>query len=186
MRISDIDILIVPDRGNAGPDHWQSRWERNLRTARRVMQTDWERPTLADWSHNIAVGVAEATRPVVMVAHGFGVTASVAAAAELARSQLRALFLVGPVDHEADAVLDPRAVADGFAPMPMASLPVPSKLIGSSNDALCSVERVQTLGRAWGSDVSIIANAGHIDAASGQGPWPEGLLTFGQLLRQLR
>jgi len=33
--------------------------------------------------------------------------------------------------------------------------------------------------------VSIIANAGHLNTASGHGPWPEGLLTFGLFLRSL-
>jgi predicted alpha/beta hydrolase family esterase len=65
-------------------------------------------------------------------------------------------------------------------------LPFPSRLIVSSDDAFCSVERAQTLGAAWGSDVSIIAGAGHLNSASGHGPWPEGLLTFGQFLQSLR
>jgi predicted alpha/beta hydrolase family esterase len=67
----------------------------------------------------------------------------------------------------------------------MAPLPFPAKLIGSSTDPYCSVERAQALGAAWGADVSIIARAGHIDAASGHGPWPEGLLTFGLFLKTL-
>ena len=48
MRVRDIDVLIVPDWAGAGPDHWQSRWERNLSTARRVEQADWDTPRIAD------------------------------------------------------------------------------------------------------------------------------------------
>ncbi|HYD14828.1 MAG TPA: alpha/beta hydrolase, partial [Hyphomicrobium sp.] len=36
MKTSDVDILIVPGWSSSGPDHWQSRWERTLKTARRV------------------------------------------------------------------------------------------------------------------------------------------------------
>ena len=41
MRTSDADILMVPGWNGSGPDHWQSRWERNLKTARRIEQDDW-------------------------------------------------------------------------------------------------------------------------------------------------
>ena len=37
MRLSEIDILIIPGWMNAGPDHWQSRWLRNMKSARRVV-----------------------------------------------------------------------------------------------------------------------------------------------------
>ena len=47
-------------------------------------------------------------------------------------------------------------------------------MIASSNDPHCSIERAQQFAKAWGSDLSIIANAGHINTASGHGPWPEG------------
>ncbi len=78
------------------------------------------------------------------------------------------------------------AFPETFVPLPMQSLPFPSKLIASSTDPFCSVERAQHLGAAWGADVSVIAGAGHIDTESGHGPWPEGLLTFGLFLRRLR
>jgi predicted alpha/beta hydrolase family esterase len=42
MRTSDADLLIVPGLGGSGPDHWQTRWEQKLSTARRVEQSDWE------------------------------------------------------------------------------------------------------------------------------------------------
>jgi uncharacterized protein len=67
----------------------------------------------------------------------------------------------------------------------MARLPFPAKLIGSSTDPYCSLERTQEFGATWGADVSIIANGGHINTASGHGPWPEGLLTFGGFLKKL-
>lgn len=182
MRVRDIDILIVPGWMGAGPDHWQSRWERNLSTARRVQQFDWDTPMISDWARRIAEDVDASLRPPVIVAHDLGVIATVAAAPRLG-SRLAGAFLVAPADLEGRDLWP--ATHGGFAPVPMDRLPFPSKLIGSSTDASCSVERAQALGAAWGADVSIVAGAGHIDAASGHGPWPEGLLTFGLFLKTL-
>ncbi len=56
MKTSDADILIVPGWLNSGPDHWQSRWERNLKTARRIHQDDWHAPDRNAWVGNIVAG----------------------------------------------------------------------------------------------------------------------------------
>jgi uncharacterized protein len=49
MRTSDADLLIIPGLGGSGPDHWQTRWQQKLSTARRVEQSDWERPQRDAW-----------------------------------------------------------------------------------------------------------------------------------------
>lgn len=184
MRTSEIDILIVPGWTNSGPDHWQSRWERHFRTARRVQQADWDTPRRADWVERIVSAVRDdASRPAVIVAHSCGVAAVVHAAPRLAGSRLAGAFLVAAPDLDALDIWPARE--GGFNPVPMQPLPFPAKLIGSSTDPWCSVERTQEMGRAWGADVSIVANAGHLNAESGHGAWPEGLLTFGLFLRRL-
>lgn len=183
MRTSEIDILIVPGWTNSGPDHWQSRWQRHFKTARRIEQTDWDKPVCAEWTANIVSAVESATRPAVLVAHSCGVAAVVHAASRLSRSRVAGAFLVAPADLE-DSDTWP-AVHGGFTPLPMMPLAFPSRLIGSSDDPHCSVERAKAFAAAWGSDLSIISNSGHINTASGHGPWPEGLLTFGLFLRSL-
>lgn len=183
MRTSEIDILIVPGWTNSGPDHWQSRWQRHLRTARRVEQAEWDRPQRADWVANIIAATDSATRPAVLVAHSCGVTAVVHAAPSLSLQRVAGAFLVAPADL--DGTDSWPAAHGGFSPVPMQRLPFPSRLIASSNDPHCSIARAQAFAEAWGSDLSIIANAGHINTASGHGPWPEGLLTFGLFLKSL-
>jgi uncharacterized protein len=42
MRTADCDILVIPGLGGSGPEHWQTRWEGRLSTARRVEQDDWD------------------------------------------------------------------------------------------------------------------------------------------------
>ena len=183
MRTSDVDILIVPDWTNAGPDHWQSRWERHFKTARRVEQADWQTPRRDDWIAEIVAAVNGGTRPAVLVAHGWGVIAVVHAAAHFERARPAGAFLIAPPDVEIST--DWPAREGGFAPAPLVSLPFPSKLIGSATDPGCSVERTQALGADWGADVSIVPDAGHIDTASGHGAWPEGLLSMGLFLKRL-
>lgn len=193
MRVRDVDILIVPGWGRNSDDHWQSRWARNLSTARIVEQDDWDRPVRDEWVARIVEAAAAASRPVVIVAHSCGVAAVAHAAPELSRSRAIGAFLVAPPDLESREPIEifmkeagPGLVfPESFAPLPADPLPFPSKLIASSTDPYCTVERAQEFGLAWGSDVSIIAGAGHINTASGHGPWPEGLLTFGLFLRSL-
>lgn len=183
MKTSELDILIVPGWTNAQPDHWQSRWERNLKTARRIEQADWETPRLTDWVARIVETVHATTRPCVIVAHGCGVIAVATAAPQLAHTSLKGLFLVAPVDLAGHEIWP--ATDGGFAALPMQRLPVVAKVVGSSTDPYCSVEQTQAIGAIWGADVSIIANAGHLNIASGHGPWPEGVLTFGLFLKKL-
>ncbi len=191
MRTSDVDILIVPGWSNSGPDHWQSRWERNLKTARRVEQADWMAPDRDAWVARIAAEVDCSMRPAVLVGHSLGVAAVVHAASGLDPSKVAGAFLVAPSDVDAHEQW-PRddgqaweAIAASFAPMPVGVLPFPARVIASSDDTFCTIERAQALGAAWGADVSILAKAGHINTVSGHGPWPEGLLSFGTFLKSL-
>lgn len=183
MRTSEIEILIVPGWGNSGPDHWQSRWERHFKSARRIGPAGFDTPRLEDWVDCLVAEAARVVRPAVLVAHGCGVPAVVAAAPRLASTRVVGAFLVAPTDLDENKVLFVPTAE--FAAMPKDRLPFPAKLIVGSNDPLCSIERAQAFGAQWGADTSIIAGAGHFDAESGQGPWPEGLLTFGVFLRSL-
>ena len=49
MRISDLDILVIPGLGGSGPDHWQTRWAQKLSTARVVEQENWDQPRRDRW-----------------------------------------------------------------------------------------------------------------------------------------
>ena len=83
MKTSEADILIVPGWSSSGPGHWQSRWERNLPTARRVEQDDWINPDKDAWVGRLIERIAEAQRPVVLIAHSLGVATVAHAAAKL-------------------------------------------------------------------------------------------------------
>jgi hypothetical protein len=191
MRTSDVDILMVPGWQGSTPGHWQSRWERNLTTARRVELPDWLRSGKDNWVGAIISGVATSARPVVVVAHSLGVLAAVHSALKLPHGAIAGAFLVAPADVD-DAASWP--VADGaawpesglgFAPVPLGRIPFPSMLLASSNDPYCRPERARHFAAAWGSQLVEVGPAGHINAESGHGPWPDGVLRFGRFLADL-
>lgn len=100
MKTADVDILIVPGWSNSGPDHWQSRWARNLKTARRVEQADWFNPRREAWTSRIVEEAVKCLRPVILVGHSVGVIAIAHAAEKLARLPAKPVgaFLVAPAD----------------------------------------------------------------------------------------
>ena len=183
MKLADADILILPGLGNSGPGHWQRRWGERFSTGRVVEQDEWDRPRLADWTGRIEREIMMSTRPVVLIAHSLGVSALVHTAQRLKDTKVRGAFLVSPPDHESDDM--PPEIA-GFGHVPRDPLPFPSMLVVSTDDTYCSVERAVDMATAWGSDLHLQNNAGHINVASGHGPWPEGLLMFTRLMQRLR
>lgn len=192
MRTADVDILIIPGWSSSGDDHWQSRWQRSLKTARRVEQQDWFAPKRDLWVPRILEEAAKSgERPVVVVAHSLGVAAAAHAATEAPRGLISAAFFVAPadVDNAAGWPVTQGQTFDvggsGFAPLPRTALPFPSMVVASSNDPYCSLERARGMAADWGADLVEAGAAGHINVESGHGPWPDGLLRFGMLLKRL-
>lgn len=183
MRSADVDILIIPGWSGSGPDHWQSRWEAKLSTARRVEQADWYKPDRAAWAANIVSAVRAATRPVLLVAHSAGNSSVGHAAAELADGKVIGAFLVAPASERALHAV-PGMPAD-FCKHARHRLPFKAVLAASRTDPYCTFDEAQELAGAWGADISDAGDAGHINAASGHGPWPEGLMRFAGFLRTL-
>ncbi|MFA5951113.1 MAG: alpha/beta hydrolase [Hyphomicrobium sp.] len=191
MKTSDVDILIIPGWSDSSPDHWQSRWVRSLKTARRVEQDNWLEPACEAWVGRIIEACVASNRKAVLVAHSLGVAAVAHAAQRMPKDFLSGAFLVAPadVDKASDWPLtqgqtfDP--VSSGFAPLPMNELPFPSTMIASATDPYCSLARARMLADAWGATFVDGGEMGHINSASGHGPWPEGVLRFGSFLREL-
>lgn len=208
MKIAEADILIVPGWSSSGPDHWQSRWEKNIKTSRRIEQADWYRPDKTAWVARLVEEVASSVRPVVLVAHSLGVITVAHAAQKLSRlpgAPIAGAFLVAPADVEnasgwpvtegwtfEDGRSPDTATAHhqgsdggGFAPIPLERLPFPTALIASSNDPYCSPARAALMASSWSSALIESGEVGHVNTASGHGPWPDGLLAFGMFMQRL-
>lgn len=186
MKISEADILMVPGYTNANPDHWQSRWQRQMKTARRVEQEDWLKPVAADWTANLLTALDEATRPVVMIAHSLGgqvVAQSISKMEPSQIAQVRGAFIVAPPDVENPSIR-PRHLMT-FGPFPRDPFPFPSVVIASRNDPFCCYEVAGDMANAWGSHLVDARESGHINTASGHGPWPDGLMVFANFMKKL-
>jgi predicted alpha/beta hydrolase family esterase len=183
MKSSDCDILIVPGYENSGVDHWQSRWERQLSTARRIEQESWDAPNKKDWIECIVHEVEKAKKPVVLVGHSLGVVAVAHAAPHLPKGKVKGAFLVGLPDVERPDFVP--AIDREFAPIPRDPLPFPSVLVASRTDPHCYYDKAEDMAYSWGSAIVDAGDAGHINTDSGHGPWPEGLMRFAGFLKQL-
>jgi hypothetical protein len=182
MKASEADILIVPGYKNSGPDHWQSRWQTKLSTARRVEQDSWEKPVLEEWVPRIASAVNDAKKPPVIVAHSLGAAATIQAIPEF-RNKVAGALLVAPPDV-ANPKIRPRHLMT-FGPYPTDPLPFPAIVIASTNDPYCSHRVADEIAASWGALFMDAGEAGHIDGESGFGPWPEGLMVFAKFLSRL-
>lgn len=182
MRAAAADILVIPGYLSSGPDHWQSRWEKKLSTARRVEQRDWERPTRDEWVEAILREIRAATKPVVLVAHSLGVIAALHAAQQ-SGGKVAGAFLVAPPSEE--VIREMPAVDSAFLPVPRARLPFPAVIVGSSDDPYADLLFPRRLAEDIGAHFIDAGAAGHINVDSGHGPWPEGSLTFAHFVAKL-
>jgi predicted alpha/beta hydrolase family esterase len=56
----------------------------------------------------------------------------------------------------------------------MEKLPFPSVVVASSDDPFVTIERARQFANAWGSKLVEIGAAGHVNADTGFGEWPQG------------
>lgn len=165
-------ILIVPGLHGSGPGHWQDHWAKTLPGAEIVGQRDWDRPDLCEWA--AALGEAVRRRPgAVLVAHSLGCALTAHLAAMGGADGVAGALLVAPADVEEDTPARDHLCA--FAPMPRRALPFPALLVGSRNDPFMTPGRARAFAADWGAAYADAGAVGHINVASGHGPWPEGL-----------
>jgi predicted alpha/beta hydrolase family esterase len=167
-----VNFLTVPGLWNSGPQHWQTHWEaRHPGEFRRVVQRDFDRPDRDEWVETLDAAVRACDAPPLLAAHSLGCSLVAEWVRQRGGAGVRGAFLVGPSDVEApDYPVEGRS----FATVPLVRLPFPSLVVASTNDPYVSVARAEQFASAWGSRIVFIGDAGHINGASGHGPWPEG------------
>ncbi|MBC7436068.1 MAG: alpha/beta hydrolase [Bdellovibrionales bacterium] len=180
MTRSTIRILTLPGWENSGPLHWQSVWEREF-GYERVEQHDFMRPLRGDWIARLEDVLLADERPTVLVAHSLSCILTAAwAAASRNTHRVKAALLVAPGDVEREAI---RPQLPSWSPIPLQKLPFQSVLLGSRNDPFCDIERSRLMADAWGSRFIDCGAAGHINAESGLGDWPQGQALLTELLK---
>ena len=181
---TDATVLIVPGLRDHVPEHWQTLLAARLPRVHTV-------PPLLDDKLSCAARVQaldEALRfidgPVILVAHSAGVM-MVAQWAQIFQSwrPIQGALLVTPADVQnpfpAGYPTTDTLRTQGWLPIPRERLPFPTLLAASRNDPLCGFDRAQAMAGDWGSTLVDLGEVGHLNPASGYGPWPaaEDLLT---------
>lgn len=165
--------LIVPGLHSSGPAHWQTWFEHNLPGSVRVIQRDWKDANLPDWSSRVRREISRNPGRIYIVAHSFGALAAAQAAFDHSE-RIAGAMLVAPADPEKFGITDN---------LPSVPLPFRTVVVASTNDPWIRLERAADLADLWGADLINLGEAGHINAESGFGPWPEGLAILERLRR---
>jgi predicted alpha/beta hydrolase family esterase len=180
-------VLLVPGLDNSGPGHWQTLWERDDESCRRVELGQWDKPHRNTWINQLNLAIHRATslnpgRPVVLAGHSLGCHV-ISWWAKLEQPEYGApvigALLVAPPEVDFFP-LDDRLTT--FAPAPQEALPFPSLLVASRNDPWMSFPIAQTLARGWGSELVDAGDVGHINAEADLGHWPDGRRLLARLI----
>lgn len=163
-------LLVVPGLHGSGSDHWQSWLQRRTPGSRRVEQLDWHTPDLGAWAARIRHTLqAEPPGPWIAAAHSFGCLAVVqhllSPEVDADRPVVAALLAApaSPWRFGVDALLMRRVTRAALT------------VLASSNDPWLPTEAALGWAHAWGARLTDLGDAGHVNTASGHGPWPQVL-----------
>ncbi|MCJ2091070.1 alpha/beta hydrolase [Methylobacterium sp. J-072] len=164
------DIIHLPGIGNSGRRHWHSRWEADDPSIRRFAPACWDEPDLSDWIAALEHAVRAARTPPVLVAHSLACLL-VAHWHRVSDRPIAGAVLVAVPDPASPVFPAPAA---GFADIPRMRFRFPSLIVASTDDPYGSLPYVRRQAEHWGSALTVIGAAGHINGQSGLGDWPDG------------
>ena len=174
MRTSDVDILLVPGPGTS-ENHWLQRWRRNLKTAI-LVNPPGAMTGFPAWVASIIAVAGARSRPTLIVAHGSGVAAAIAAADGLRHAKVVGALLVAPQMPDLSA----HPGVDLKKP-----LGLPAALVASRSSPHHNFEELTAMAKSWHAELVDAGDAGAVDETSGHGPWPEGLMRLGWFLKRI-
>lgn len=177
MQTLNSQLLILPGIYNSDAGHWQTYWETIFPNATRVQQGDWDYPVCSEWVATLEHTIQQQTQPVILLAHSLGCL-TVAHWAAHTQQQIQGALLVSI--PEPQGINFPRA-AKGYEQTPMQPLPFKSMVVCSTNDPYGSAAHMQDCAQAWGSELVVMGDYGHINASSGLGAWEQGQALLAKL-----
>lgn len=179
-------VLIVPGLRDHVPEHWQTLLQARLGKVRSVPPLQIDKLSCSARVEAIERELASIDGPVILVAHSAGVLMVAHWAARYQRS-IKGALLAAPPDLDTDwpaSYPTPDTLrANGWAPLPSGRLPFPSLAAASRNDHLAGFEAVARMADEWGSELVDLGAVGHLNPASGFGPWPHAEALIQQLDR---
>ncbi|CAN7335440.1 alpha/beta hydrolase [Trinickia sp. LjRoot230] len=155
-------LVVVPGLHGSGAAHWQTWLERQFVRPIRIEQADWEHADLSKWCAALERQLAHERGPFVLAAHSFGSLVAAHALGRGLRGVVGALLVApaSPVRFGIEQVLYRRPLG------------VASVVIGSENDPWLAARDAQALAQEWRASFMNLGPVGHINTASGFGPWP--------------
>lgn len=169
-------VLIVPGLRDDAPGHWQSLLAAGDAGIHSVPVQGKAMLDCAARVQALEDAAQAIDGPLLLVAHSGGCLTVAHWAARMRRPVHAALLAVPPdFDTPMPAGYPTRdeLQAAGWFPLPRQRLPFPSLVGASRNDPLASFEAAQSLATDWGSRVVDLGAVGHLNPASGYGPWPQ-------------
>jgi predicted alpha/beta hydrolase family esterase len=177
-------VLVVPGLRDHVAQHWQTLLAPELPRVRTVPPMGREDLDVAMRVDAIEQAAQQVEGPLVIVAHSGGCI-MVAHWARQTRRSVHGALLATPPDFESPMPEGYPTIAalrvGGWLPVPRTPLPFRSIVAASRNDPLGSYERVSALAADWRSELVDLGKVGHLNPASGFGPWPGAHLFIGQL-----
>jgi len=174
-----IKKINIPGLHNSDENHWQTYFEK-IKPAEyiRIQQKNWDKPDCETWIEKIEEELSAFNySDLILIGHSIGCMAIVKWH-EKFKHKIKGALLVAPSDAEHKNY---PSYITGFTPIPMAPLPFPSIVVGSTNDHVTDIARTKEFANKWGSKLIILQDAGHIEPKSGYGNWPLGLELINKL-----
>lgn len=181
--------LIVPGLNNSGTKHWQTHLEARLQNVHRVNQDNWSCPKIIPWARHVQNAILEAKSPVILVAHSFGVLASVVGASRVADKVAGALYVApaDPVKFTSTGQTLSEVLQNWdtglYNLIPKEGLGYPTIVAASQNDPYMAFKRAAWWATKWQARLVSLGYSGHVNIESGHGEWPQGEHLYQDILK---
>lgn len=163
-----ITTLLVPGLDGSTGGHWQQWWMENDGESAMVTFTDLGDPVPAAMDVELIAAILD-NPGCVLIGHSLGAILIARVLAEWPQLDVAGAMLVAP----ADPLQHTRLYR--FNPISQVALGVPATAVISQNDPVMDHAKAKALAKSWKAGVVDLGQAGHINLASGFGPWPLGL-----------
>lgn len=177
--------LIVPGLRDDAPAHWQSHLAANHPAAVALPPLGRTHLSCADRVAQLEAAAHAVAGPIVLVAHSAGCL-TVAHWALHTRCPVQAALLATPPDFDTPLPAGYPSLAEldagGWRPVPRQRLPFAALVLISDDDPLAQPASAAALAGHWGAHTASLGAAGHLNPASGHGPWPEAEAWVAQAL----
>ncbi|MCB5409182.1 RBBP9/YdeN family alpha/beta hydrolase [Pseudogemmobacter faecipullorum] len=174
-----ITTLLVPGLDGSPAPHWQHWWAAGDPRALMVGLSEPSRPVAEVQEVELASMILQHP-DCILVGHSLGAVLIARLLSRWPHLRVAGALLVAPAETEG------RGRISSFGALPERPLDLPATVVASRNDPWMGFSRAAHLARVWQADLVDLGFAGHINTASGYGPWKAGKALRDALLRRAR